>query len=42
MIPLAGILRGSIYWYGLTNKNLKWCEQWGGAVAMLMIVSSGM
>lgn len=42
MIPLAGILRGTIYWYGLTHKDLKWCEQWGGAVAMFLIVSSGL
>jgi hypothetical protein len=42
MMPLAGILRGVIYWYGLTHKDLKWCEQWGGAAAMFLIVSSGL
>ena len=42
MVPLAGIMRGTIYWYGIKHKDLKWCEQWGGAVAMLLIVSSGL
>lgn len=42
MIPLAGIMRGTFYWYGRTKKDNKWCEQWGGAVAMFLIVISGM
>lgn len=40
MLPIAGLIRGVLYWYGQTHKNLKWCEQWGGAVSMLVLVSS--
>lgn len=40
MLPIAGLIRGCVYWYGQTHKDLAWCEQWGGALAMLVIVGS--
>lgn len=42
LMPIAGLVRGTIYWYGQLNKNNAWCEKWGGAAAMLIIVSAGM
>lgn len=42
MMPIAGLVRGTVYWYGQTHKDLAWCEQWGGALAMFLIVSSGL
>jgi len=40
MLPIAGLVRGCVYWYGLSHKNLAWCEMWGGAFAMLVLVGS--
>lgn len=41
MLPFAGLIRGVFYWYGQKHKNIKWCEQWGGAASMFLIVTSG-
>ena len=37
VIPLAGLVRGIVYMYALTQKNLAFGEKWGGALSMLLI-----
>ena len=40
LMPIAGLIRGCVYWYSLENHNLKHAEQWGGALSMLVIAGS--
>lgn len=40
VIPMAGIVRGVIYWYGDIWKTNAWRENWGGAISMMIIAAS--